>query len=249
MRERQVSRLARRRVLTHVLKAVVNHSEGRSAGTEVYRALKCCAARIPRASLSDIFPGIGEVEVRVKYSPANGGGSLSDVITLAQIVRFLGCQRMFEIGTFRGHTAYHLALNSPAGARVYTLDLLPSGISDAKLELTDLPLIQKMSSGESFRGTECEPKITQLFGDSACFDTTEYDGQMDFVFVDGAHSYSYARSDSEMARRLARPGGLVIWHDYPTYPGVWACLEQLSHEWDGQFVWIDGTALVTWKAG
>jgi len=247
MKEYQVSRWARRQVATHLLKGVVNPARARNATTVMYRALKGCAAQIPRASLSDFFPGIEQVEVRVKYSPNMGGGSLSDVITLAQVVKFLGCRRMFEIGTFRGYTTFHLALNSPAGSHVYTLDLPASAVPEAKLELTDLQFIQKPFSGGWFKNTECEPKITQLLGDSAAFDYSTYEGSMDFVYVDGGHSYEYAMADSLTARRLLAPGGIIMWHDYPTYPGVWICLEELSKKWPSKFRWVDGTALVTWK--
>jgi len=247
MKERQVSRWARRRVATHLLTGVVNPVRARSAATVMYRALKSCAAQIPRASLSSIFPGIEQVEVRFKYSPKMGGGSLSDVITLGQVVKFLDARRMFEIGTFRGYTTFHLALNSPADSRVYTLDLPASGMSEAKLELTDLQLIQKPSSGEWFKNTETERKITQLFGDSAIFDYSAYEGTMEFVYVDGAHSYEYAMADSLTARRLLAPGGVIMWHDYPTYPGVWLCLEELAKKWLGKFIWVDSTDLVTWR--
>jgi hypothetical protein len=213
----------------------------------MYRALKGCAAQVPRESLSSIFPGIDRVEVRVRYSPGQGGGSLSDVITLAQVVKYLGCRRMFEIGTFRGYTTFHLALNAPAESHVYTLDLPASAVAEAKLALSDLHFIQKPASGEWFQNTECQPKITQLLGDSAAFDYSAYAGNMDFVFVDGGHSYEYAMSDSRTAQRLLAPGGIVLWHDYPTYPGVWRCMEELSGEWPGKFTWIDGTALVAWQ--
>jgi predicted O-methyltransferase YrrM len=196
---------------------------------------------------SSILPGVDKVEVRVRYSPNYGGGSLSDVITLAQVVKFLGCARMFEIGTFRGYTTFHLALNSPEGAQVFTLDLPALGVSEAKLELTDLQFIQKPSSGEWFKNAECQPTITQLFGDSAAFDYSAYEGNMDFVYVDGAHSFAYAMADSLTARRLLAPHGIIMWHDYPTYPGVWRCIEELSREWPGQFAWVNGTALVMWK--
>ena len=247
MNENQVGRWAKRQVAAHLLKGVLNPSRGRSAATVMYRALKSNAAQIPRASLSEIFPGIDQVEIRVKYSPYMGGGSLSDVITLAQMVKFLGCKRMFEIGTFRGYTTFHLALNSPADSHVYTLDLPPSGVTEAKLEITDLQFIQKPSSGEWFKNTECEPKITQFLADSASFDYSPFEGSMNFVYVDGGHSYEYAMADSLTARRLLAPGGFIVWHDYPTYPGVWNCLEELSKKWPGNFAWVDGTALVTWK--
>jgi predicted O-methyltransferase YrrM len=247
MKEHQVGRWAKRQVAAHLLKGVLNRACGRSAATVMYRALKSNAAQIRRASLSEIFPGIDQVEIRVKYSPYMGGGSLSDVITLAQIVKYLGCHRMFEIGTFRGYTTFHLALNSPTDSHVYTLDLPASGIPDAKLEITDLQFIQKPSSGEWYRNTECESKITQFLADSASFDYSAYEASMNFVYVDGGHSYEYAMADSLTARRLLAPGGLIVWHDYPTYPGVWNCLEELSRTWPGKFAWVDGTALVTWK--
>ena len=247
MKEDQVGRWAKRQVAAHLLKGVLSPARGRSAATVMYRALKSNAAQIPRASLSEIFPGIDQVEIRVKYSPYMGGGSLSDVITLAQMVKHLGCRRMFEIGTFRGYTTFHLALNSPADSHVYTLDLPASGVAEAKLEITDLQFIQKPSSGEWFKNTECEPKITQFLADSASFDYSPFEGSMNFVYVDGGHSYEYAMADSLVARRLLAPGGLIVWHDYPTYPGVWNCLEELSEKWPGKFAWVDGTALVTWK--
>jgi predicted O-methyltransferase YrrM len=247
MEERQVSRWARRRVASHLLAGTINPRRARSAATVLYRALKGSAAQLSRASLQSIFPGIDQVEVRVRYSPDQGGGSLADVITLAQVVKYLECRRMFEIGTFRGYTTFHLALNAPSGSHVYTLDLAASAVPEAKLELTDLQLIQKPSSGEWFQNTECQPRITQLFGDSAAFDYSAYEGKMDFVFVDGAHSYEYAMADSLTARRLLTSGGIILWHDYPTYPGVWRCLEVLSREWPGSFVWVKGTALVAWK--
>ncbi len=247
MKENQVGRWAKRQVAAHLLRGVLDPARGQSAAKVMYRALKNNAAQIPRASLSEIFPGIDQVEIRVKYSPYMGGGSLSDVITLGQMVKFLGCRRMFEIGTFRGYTTFHLALNSPADSHVYTLDLPASGVSEARLEITDLQFIQKPSSGEWFKNTECEPKITQFLADSASFDYSDYEGSMNFVYVDGGHSYEYAMADSLTARRLLAPGGVIAWHDYPTYPGVWNCLEELSKKWPGKFMWVDGTALVTWK--
>src|SRR6266403_3876776 len=74
-------------------------------------------------------------------------------------------------------------------------------------------------------------------------------GEFDIVAcVDGGHSYEYAMADSLTARRLLAPGGIIMWHDYPTYPGVWVCLEELSKKWPGKFRWVDGTALVIWKS-
>jgi predicted O-methyltransferase YrrM len=248
LKEKESARWARGRVASHFIKNLANPERGKNPISVMYRSLKNEAAAISRKDLSDIFPGIEQTEVRVKYSPKHGGGKLSDLITLAQIVKHQGSERMFEFGTFRGFTTYHLALNSPPSSHVFTIDLPAPDLGNARLELTNLDLIQKPVSGEWFKNTECESKITQLFGDSARFDFTPYVESIDFIFIDGAHSYEYVISDSENARKLIRPNGVIAWHDYPAYPGVWAALEELSKRWPGTFSWVNGTEVALWRA-
>ena len=49
------------------------------------------------------------------------------------------------------------------------------------------------------------------------------------MFVDGAHAYSYVKSDTEKALRMIRPGGVIVWHDFsPACPGVWKYLGELA---------------------
>lgn len=247
MTERRVNHWAQRRVVAHFLDQLPRPTHARPEMKALYRTLKTYAARIRRSSLSDIFPGIAETEIRVKYAPHMGGTSPSDLMALAQIAKFVQCKNIFEIGTFRGLTTYHLALNSAEKTHVWTLDLPHSAISQAKFELTDLQFINKPLSGELFLHTEMAAKITQLLGDSATFDFGPYQRSMDLVYVDGGHSFEYAMADSHTARRLLAPGGLVLWHDYPTYPGVWRCLEDLAAAWPGSLLWIEDTSLVLWR--
>jgi predicted O-methyltransferase YrrM len=247
VKEKESARWARGRVASHFIRNLANPEREKNPISVMYRSLKNEAAAIPRKDLSEIFPGIEQSEIRVKYSPKHGGGKLSDLISLAQIVKFQNSERMFEFGTFRGFTTYHLATNTPASSRIFTIDLPASDLANAQLELTNLDLIQKPISGEWFKNTECESKITQLFGDSAKFDFSPYAGSMDFIFIDGAHSYEYVISDSENARKMLRPDGIITWHDYPAYPGVWAALEELSKKWPGTFSWINGTEVALWR--
>jgi predicted O-methyltransferase YrrM len=65
-----------------------------------------------------------------------------------------------------------------------------------------------------FAGTPQEKKIRLLFGDSAEFDFSPYQQNIDLFFIDGAHSYDYVRSDSERALRCVYPGGVIAWHDF-----------------------------------
>jgi predicted O-methyltransferase YrrM len=68
---------------------------------------------------------------------------------------------------------------------------------------------------------ELKSRITFLRQDSAAFDALPYAGQMDFVFVDGAHNYDYVKNDSEKGWSILRSGGIIAWHDFrPQDPGV-----------------------------
>jgi hypothetical protein len=124
---------------------------------------------------------------------------------------------------------------------VFTLDLPPADIhrSSLPLEADDLQYIAKDGSGARFAGAAFAGRITQLLGDSATFDYSAYEGKMDFVFVDGSHSYEYVVSDTKTALRLLKPtGGIILWHDYATgaWPGVTQALNefyQKDHRFQG----------------
>ena len=70
--------------------------------------------------------------------------------------------------------------------------------------------MDKDVSGTRFRGTDCESRITQLYGDSATYDFSRHVGTVDLVFVDGSHSYEYVVSDSRLSLSLLRGGKGVI---------------------------------------
>ncbi len=158
-----------------------------------------------------------------------------------------------EIGTFDGRTTLNIAVNAPERTRVVTLDLPDNHPTQYAIEASERTLVQKPASGERIRS--CAPawrayagNITLVFGDSASFDWSLHHARAGLVFVDGSHAYEYARSDSETAFRLARPGCMVIWHDYGVWPGVTRALEELEAGRHIGLKHIRGTSLVFWRA-
>ncbi|HEX7120115.1 MAG TPA: class I SAM-dependent methyltransferase [Longimicrobiales bacterium] len=157
-----------------------------------------------------------------------------DLVSLATLCRLLEPRTIFEIGTSIGHTAAHLALNAPADAKVYTLDL-PNDV-EPKLETTVVDAQHARASRTIerfvFQGTEAEPKIERLHGDSAVFDFSPWHGRVDLFFIDGAHSYAYVASDTRAALACVRPGGVIAWHDYGRagVNGVTRLLRELARE-------------------
>ncbi len=150
---------------------------------------------------------------------------------IAALCAALDAQTFFEIGTNRGRTAWTVARHCP-DIRVHTLDL-PSkeALSEVAFGLNQSDqdfFTADWDRGDAYRGTPEEARIETLLGDSATFDYGPYEGQMDVVLVDGAHSYDYVRSDTENALRMLSPTGAIIWDDYPAIPGVFKYLTELA---------------------
>ena len=134
--------------------------------------------------------------------------------------------RLFEFGTATGKTAYLMARNSPANARVTTLAPPPGGHNLYEHEEGDSTLARNIALQESrqqlllYTNTNVESKIRQLYGDSKQLDVGPFRGRCDLIFVDGAHAYSYVMSDSEKAFEMLSPTGTIVWHDYKKRSGV-----------------------------
>ena len=170
----------------------------------------------PAVSLADLFPDFEpptQLSMPAKLERHDWNVRLDEKIYLGLLVQALDAQRIFEIGTFDGGTTLALAQAAGADARVWTLDLPPQEF-DSSQSPKDFSGAQV---GAKFRETEAAAKITQLLGDSTQFDYQPYLGNMDLVFVDAAHDYVHGFPDSTNALRMARPGGIVVWHDYGAY--------------------------------
>ncbi len=171
----------------------------------------------------------------------HGMATRPDALVLCGLCKLLGCRTVFEIGTFHGDTAWLLAHNDPA-VQVYTLDLPdPDAADRATFELSDPEYFAGWDRGVTFLGTPESERIMQLLGDSAVFDFSPYAGAVDLVFIDGSHSYSYVRSDTEAALGMLSNRGVIVWDDYTHYPGVYAYLNELSCALDRPIVHLLGT--------
>lgn len=188
-------------------------------------------ALIPQVDLSDVAPE--DVAIQIHEPMAiNGNVTLLEVMAIARLIRYHNPARLFEIGTFDGRTTLNMAANSAPNVQVYTLDLPASGLHSTALQIAsdDKAYIDKRISGSRYQGKDCANKITQFYGDSAAFDFSPFFGSIDFVFVDGSHSYEYAMNDSKQALKLlGKEKGVILWHDYgtPYWEGVTQALNDL----------------------
>lgn len=154
---------------------------------------------------------------------------------LATIVDGYAPKTIFEIGTYNGFTTLHMAVNSPADCKIYTLDLPPGyDLSQAKGNSYDDILVMQLSQDNIakrfYKKHPLSSKVVELFGDSSKFDFSPYYGKIDLVFIDGNHSTEFVRKDSENAFKLVSENGLIVWHDfdYIIHKDVFTYLKSLS---------------------
>jgi predicted O-methyltransferase YrrM len=173
-----------------------------------------------------------------RVEPVDGNMPPEDISLICRMVAHFKPRTLFEFGTFLGATTYNLARHSPDDAVVYTLDLPPQ-TSTTQTSTTAFPLTHnermyanKAEIGSVYRRTPAAAKITQLTGDSALFDFSRYRGLIDFIVIDASHAYENCLNDSLRAVTMRAAAGVIVWHDYPRWPGVKSALDDLQRSSD-----------------
>ena len=168
-----------------------------------------------------------------------GTQTIDGLFFLVSLARTLRARTVFEIGTFIGLTAWTLARNLP-DATVHTLDIPPDRDPAWTLEADDVH--RGSSSAMVYRELSSEGDVRQHWEDSALFDFSPWSAAIDLVYIDGAHSEAYVRSDTENALRSMSPRAAIVWDDYwRLSPGV---VKVLHSRDDVEMYRVPGTRLV-----
>ena len=192
---------------------------------EAYRIGSWSYGRLARESVTQIFPGIEDMDVRLfrafdrdPWTSLDSG----EALILCAIAKYRNAKKIVEIGTFEGNTALNLAANTPDNALVVTVDMPPdwNGRMEMKVRELKVNVTEASKIGKQFKNTDCAGKIQQVFSDSASLDWTQLPVPLDLVFIDGCHDYAYVKTDTANALQFLSKGGLIIWHDYGMYEDV-----------------------------
>ncbi|NGX48398.1 MAG: hypothetical protein K1000chlam3_01789, partial [Chlamydiae bacterium] len=139
------------------------------------------------------------------------------------------------------------ALNAPDDAIIHTIDL-PTGKMETREPVleSDLQFIcDETKETRKFQDSSIKHKVRQHFGDSTAYDFSRFteNGPLDFIFIDGGHSYECVKSDTQNALQVLNPSGCILWHDFtPHFGGVFRFLCELSQTYS--LIHIGGTNLV-----
>jgi predicted O-methyltransferase YrrM len=117
-------------------------------------------------------------------------------------------QIMVEIGLAEGRTAKAILRATPTLARYIGVDTTP----DYRPKLCSQWTERSIEPG--YLAID-DPRFERMLLPRGSLDLVADDfPPIDAVFVDGDHSSEVVRHDSDLARAIVRPGGIIIWHDY-----------------------------------
>lgn len=147
------------------------------------------------------------------FNKTHASLSVLEWISLVLLVKKAKAKSVFEFGTYKGVSITQLALNLAEDSQIRTLDLPDQSSIELNISDPDELQIAREGGKGSLVPEHLRSRVQFLKQDSAKFDEQPLAGQVDFIFVDGAHSYDYVKNDSEKAWRMLRSGGIVAWHD------------------------------------
>ena len=129
-------------------------------------------------------------------------------------------KNIFEFGTCSGKTTYLMALNSDKDTKITSLTLKPTSINSIKKNEEDNKVSFRNIKNESvyerflFSGTDVEKKIKIIFQNSLDFNEKKLEKKMDLIFIDGGHTYTVVKNDTEKSFSMLSNKGIILWHDY-----------------------------------
>jgi len=172
--------------------------------------------QIPQVDVNSLLPESGEPwRIHLAFFPWTYASiSILEFSCLVLLMKRAKAARVFEFGTYMGVSVTQFVLNVGPDSAVYTLDLPENSTGTLlKIDDPDEAALTVQNRKGSLVPPDLKPRVTFLQQDSAAFDESPHAGKIDFVFVDGAHSYDYVKSDSEKGWRMLRSGGIIAWHD------------------------------------
>jgi predicted O-methyltransferase YrrM len=146
--------------------------------------------------------------------PVLMGQARSEILQLARILQEYSPRRSLEIGTNYGGTLFLLCTVSTSDAKIISVDL-PSGPFGGGYPRRKAPLFRRF--------VRKDQELHLIRGDSHSEEIRErvseiLNGEkLDYLFIDGDHTYSGVQRDFQMYSPLVRSGGIVVFHDIVTY--------------------------------
>ncbi len=184
---------------------------------QLFRAVCFLGLRIPKG-------GSPEGVVDFSFKAAGGlicpGQIRSEYVRLATLVQERKPQVIVEIGTANGGTLVAWCALAQPEAVIVSIDL-PGGIHGGGYAYWRSFIYQRFTRpGQSLHLLRAD---SHLAGTCEQLKAILPPQGVDFLFIDGDHTYEGVKADFEMYSPLVRPGGFVALHDICVHPPEMGC--------------------------
>lgn len=143
-----------------------------------------------------------------------------EMISLLEVIALQKPKNILEVGTAMGGTLYLFTRVADPVALIISIDLPGEKTGGGYPEWRELYYRSFASSQQKIRlirGDSHSPEtlyaVTKLLNGH----------ELDFLFIDGDHTYGGVRTDFEMYAPMVRKGGLVAFHDICYHPPETGC--------------------------
>ncbi|MBP7937406.1 MAG: class I SAM-dependent methyltransferase [Phycisphaerae bacterium] len=138
-----------------------------------------------------------------------------EIIHLLRMLAREQTRRMLEIGTANGGTLFLFCRTLPDNAWIMSVDL-PRGAFGGGYPRWKVPVMRSFAKpGQQLHLLRANSHLKETVAEVAA--RLEGDS-LDFLFIDGDHTYAGARVDFEAYSPLVRRGGLIAFHDVVPHP-------------------------------
>jgi predicted O-methyltransferase YrrM len=142
----------------------------------------------------------------------------SEIAELCRIVQEANPKTIVEIGSASGGTLF-LFTHVTCPERIISVDL-PSGTFGGGYPFWKIPLFKSLAKKNVVQLIRADSHREETFGEI----TSLLKGkEVDFLFIDGDHTYQGVKQDFQMYSPLVRKGGIVAFHDIVTHDSASDC--------------------------
>jgi predicted O-methyltransferase YrrM len=134
----------------------------------------------------------------------------SEFLELATMVKEQNCKYVMEIGTYRGGTLFVFSHLATPDATVISLDFHFSMLGKMYGALQKSLMRKFVRDGQSLFLLRQDSHLPETLG---VVRNILQGHELDFLFIDGDHTYEGVREDFTMYSPLVREGGLIAFHD------------------------------------
>lgn len=148
------------------------------------------------------------------------GSGADNMILIAGVARATQAKRYLEIGAYRGFTSGFVRWACPS-IEIHAVDNWQRAGTNSEEVANGVARIAGDASNIHIHEGDSKEELRKLL---------DLGLQFDLIYVDGNHSYDYAKSDTEAAFKLLGPTGTIILDDTVTWWGPRELSEELQRD-------------------